>query len=362
MAISKKKQNKKYKSKRNQYGGNDCKFPNIWENEQNGECVKVCPEDTCPRYDMFGKFKCATSCSYMSPALRSGLTGLKNKATNLIGKTVSDTGTVLQDRYGKDYLYYGPLKRGILESTPYPQGYGLIVDQDTKQPYIYGNFYDGKFKDDPYSLSMAASAAGDFSIQKREDDYCMIYDKDNDVVIEQHCSGAPTREFPFGNITDYYHFRKKHYGNPINGIAKFEGFNFTDSKMALGKAEFVNGDIFIGKFKAIGNLVFPDIGRRFINDPETSAPIIFDGNFRTEGQILVNNEGLLLTSSETGGRNYNIALKARQYFNHAEDTLRYRHTLKYHDTVNTSAKDKEFARSGPNFTALYEIDRDDRFL
>jgi hypothetical protein len=241
MTISKKKKNNKYKSKKNQYGGNVCKLPIIWENEQTGECVKKCPTDTCPRYDISGNFKCATKkCMWMTPALRSGLTSLKNKTTAiLLGKTVSDTGITFGTTYGESFIYYGPLKSGK------PHGIGLAIAQGNWE--YFGNFNDGKFNGD-----------GSLVLTQKQ------------FMIEGKCFDANTsRDRDMENIIDYSKVVKISFFFPGNDNTErpvtLEGL-FPKEKDAEGegKAIYGNGDIFIGKF--VNNKPF--FGQLKSKDPE----------------------------------------------------------------------------------------------
>ena len=117
-----------YKKKKKQNGGKDCKFPDIWENEINGECVRNCPEKTCRRYDQ-GKFKCANDCRVFTP---DALTDLSDN----IDSTSSEGMTIHLDFHpaGNDFTYYGDLKSGK------PHGVGLAI---FKNDIYYGNWDNG---------------------------------------------------------------------------------------------------------------------------------------------------------------------------------------------------------------------------
>jgi len=138
MTISKKtKKNNKYLS-RKQFGGKDCKFPDIWENEVNGQCVRTCPEGTCPKYDIHGKFKCANqSCRLLTPAVRSLGNVLFNKASSVVSQySNSYDGMPITSitQFGNNFKYFGPLRAGK------PHGIGLAIFQN----YIYyGNWDNG---------------------------------------------------------------------------------------------------------------------------------------------------------------------------------------------------------------------------
>ena len=143
MTISRKIKNKKYISRKIQYGGKDCKFPEIWENEIDGECVSKCPENTYRRYDIHGKFKCAKEkCLFFTPKIRSFGTHLFNKASSILSsKSASYDGISIpnyENPLGKDLIYYGPLKSGK------PHGNGIAVLNDIGPELIlYGNWENG---------------------------------------------------------------------------------------------------------------------------------------------------------------------------------------------------------------------------
>jgi len=111
----------------------ECKFPKIWKNETNDKCVSNCPEGTCPRYDIYGNFKCAQDCALT--IARNLATGFLNIGAKLaIGKSISDNGMWIDDTENRlSGTYYGPLQSGI------PQGIGLMT-------FDNGNIYYGNWK------------------------------------------------------------------------------------------------------------------------------------------------------------------------------------------------------------------------
>jgi len=134
MTISKKRQNKKFKSKKLQYGGKDCKFPEIWENEIDGnECVKECPKGTCPKYNMAGKFKCiAGECSLNTPSIQTLETDVLKTSED-----ESYEGRRISLDYWNQIIYYGPLK------LDKPDGIGLAIIPSDDMIY-YGHWDNGK--------------------------------------------------------------------------------------------------------------------------------------------------------------------------------------------------------------------------
>jgi hypothetical protein len=66
------------------------------ENESNDKCVSSCPEGTCPRYDIYGNFKCAQDCA-LTTARNLATEFLNIGAKLTIGKSISDTGMWIDD-------------------------------------------------------------------------------------------------------------------------------------------------------------------------------------------------------------------------------------------------------------------------
>ena len=114
----------------------ECDFPKIWKNETNDKCVTKCPEGTCPRYDIYGKFKCAKNCSLTTARnLATGILNIGSKLT--IGNSISDHGTHFDANENRQSgIYYGPLSSGV------PEDIGLMTF-DNGMIY-YGDWNLGK--------------------------------------------------------------------------------------------------------------------------------------------------------------------------------------------------------------------------
>ncbi len=114
MAISKKtKKNNKYLS-RKQFGGKDCKFPDIWENEDT--CVNECPSGKVSKYKS-SKFICDNL---------GGSNGMR----------FTDLSDANEGR-GSPGVYYGPISSGSL-----PHGKGLMI-YDNPSTIYYGEWVNG---------------------------------------------------------------------------------------------------------------------------------------------------------------------------------------------------------------------------
>jgi len=194
----------------------ECVFPNIWKNETNQKCTSKCPEGTCPRYDVYGNFKCARDCSLTKA--RNLATGLLNIGANLaIGSKISDSGTPFDaTRNRRPGIYYGPLKSNV------PEGIGLMT-------FDNGDVYYGDWK------------------YGKMDGNGIILDSNGYPVYE----GEFTNDMMDGRGTQVYSNKDYYQGQYSNskkqGWGKWHGANGTyegewDDDQINGRGKFVSAD------------------------------------------------------------------------------------------------------------------------